>query len=128
MGITAKFNNFGASSYDGYFLSSDEQLNKIWYEGVYTNQTDGIPAGGVCSNATTCSQAPTILDGAKRDRRPWSGDLSVQNRSMADSLGFGADGSDYIRDTIGGFGSRAGRERLDLRPDEQLDQLSRPRP
>jgi alpha-L-rhamnosidase len=106
VGITAKFNNFGASSYDGSFLSSDEALNKIWYQGVYTNQTDGIPAGGVCSNATTCSQAPTILDGAKRDRRPWSGDLSVQNRSMADSLGFGADGTDYIRDTIGGFGSR----------------------
>ena len=106
VGITAKFNNFGVSSYDGYFLSSDDELNKIWYQGVYTNQTDGIPAGGVCSNATTCSLAPTILDGAKRDRRPWSGDLSVQNRSMADSLGFGADGTDYIKQTIAGFGSR----------------------
>ncbi len=111
VGITAKFNNFGVSSYDGYFLSSDDQLNKIWYQGVYTNQTNGIPAGGVCSNATTCSRAPTILDGAKRDRRPWSGDLSVQNRSMADSLGFGPDGTDYIKQTIGGFGSAPGSNR-----------------
>src|SRR5262249_19660169 len=107
-GITAKFNNFGASSYDGYFLSSDDTLNKIWYQGVYTNQTDGIPAGGVCSSATACSKAPTILDGAKRDRRPWSGDLSVEGRSMFDSLGFGADGSDYIKQTIAGFGSAPG--------------------
>ncbi len=30
---------------------------------------------------------------------------------MADSLGFGPDGSDYIRDTIGGFGSAPGSNR-----------------
>ena len=89
----------------GYFLSSDDTLNKIWYDGVYTAQTDAIPPGGVCSNATTCSNAPVILDGAKRDRRPWSGDLSVEGRTMFDSLGFGAGGSDYIKDSIAAFGS-----------------------
>jgi alpha-L-rhamnosidase len=72
---------------------------------VYTAQTDAIPAGGVCSNATTCRNAPVILDGAKRDRRPWSGDLSVEGRTMFDSLGFGANGSDYIKDSIAAFGS-----------------------
>ena len=30
-----------------------------------------------------------ILDGAKRDRRPWSGDLSVEGRNAFDSLGLG---------------------------------------
>jgi alpha-L-rhamnosidase len=104
-GIKAEFNNAGPDAYKGYFVSSDDTLNKIWYDGVYTTQTDGVPAGGVCSSATTCSQAPTILDGAKRDRRPWSGDLSVEGRTLFDSLGFNASGSDYIKDTIGGFGS-----------------------
>jgi alpha-L-rhamnosidase len=104
-GIKAEFNNLGADAYKGYFVSSDDTLNKIWYDGVYTTQTDDVPIGGVCSSATACSQAPTILDGAKRDRRPWSGDLSVEGRTLFDSLGFNAGGSDYIRDTIGGFGS-----------------------
>ena len=105
LGITTEFDNVGPSAYNGYFLSNDDTLNKIWYDGVYTAQTDAIPAGGVCSNATTCSTAPVILDGAKRDRRPWSGDLSVEGRTMFDSLGFGADGSDYIKDSIQAFGS-----------------------
>jgi Bacterial alpha-L-rhamnosidase C-terminal domain/Bacterial alpha-L-rhamnosidase 6 hairpin glycosidase domain len=104
-GITVKFNNLGAGSYQGYFLSSDHTLNKIWYDGVYTAQTDDVPIGGVCSSTTTCSLAPTILDGAKRDRRPWSGDLSVEGRTLFDSLGFGGGGSDYIKGAIGGFGS-----------------------
>ena len=109
-GITVKFNNAGANAYQGYFLSSDPTLNKIWYDGVYTVQTDSVPVGAVCSTATTggtptCSQARTILDGAKRDRRPWAGDLSVEARTLFDSLGFGSEGSDYIKGAIGMFGS-----------------------
>ena len=100
LGITTEFDNAGPSAYNGYFLSNDDTLNKIWYDGVYTAQTDAIPPGGVCSNATTCSTAPVILDGAKRDRRVWSGDLSVEGRTMFDSLGFGPNGSDYIKDSI----------------------------
>lgn len=105
LGITAKFNNADQSAYDGYFLSSDDTLNKIWYAGVYTAQTDAIPPGGVCGNATACSATSAILDGAKRDRRVWSGDLSVEGRTMFDSLGFGPNGSDYIKDSIAGYGS-----------------------
>jgi hypothetical protein len=104
-GITLKHSNLGAGSYGGYFLSSDDTLNKIWFHGVYTAQVNAIPIAGVCSNATTCSQSSTILDGAKRDRRPWSGDLSVEGRTMFDSLGFGPGGSYFIRDAIGQFGS-----------------------
>ena len=104
-GITAKFNNLGAGSYQGYFLSSDDTLNRIWYDGVYTAQTDAVPTGATCASATSCNLAPTILDGAKRDRRPWAGDLSVEGRTLFDSLGFGAGGSDYIKYAIGGFGS-----------------------
>ena len=104
-GITAKFNNLGSGSYKGYFISSDTTANEIWYDGVYTAQTDAIPAGDACSSTTACSKTPVILDGAKRDRRPWSGDLSVEGRTLFDSLGFGAGGSDYIKDSIAAFGA-----------------------
>lgn len=48
----------------GMFLSSDRRLNEIWYAGVYTvnlNQVAGDP--------------PVLIDGGKRDRKIWSGDL-----------------------------------------------------
>jgi len=104
-GITAKFNNLGVGAFRGYFLSSDATLNRIWFAGAYTAQTDEVPAGDACRAASVCSHEPTILDGAKRDRRPWSGDLSVEGRTVFDSLGFGPGGSDYIKSAIGGFGS-----------------------
>ena len=34
-----------ANDYQGYFLSSSDQLNKIWYAGAYTTQLDMLPAG-----------------------------------------------------------------------------------
>ncbi len=95
--------NSGPADYQGHFLSSDDALNRIWYEGVYTNQTDEVPIGAV-PNQTV----PVILDGAKRDRRPWSGDLSVEGRNAFDSIGWGATGSDYIKGTIQEFGAAPG--------------------
>ena len=56
------------STTPGHFLSSDDKLNRIWYQGAYTNDTDMVPIGAV-PNQTI----PVILDGAKRDRRPWIG-------------------------------------------------------
>jgi alpha-L-rhamnosidase len=35
----------GMGDYKGYFVSSSDELNKIWYSGVYTVQLDQIPAG-----------------------------------------------------------------------------------
>lgn len=31
-------------AYQGYFYSSDDELNKIWYSGAYTLQTNAVPA------------------------------------------------------------------------------------
>lgn len=109
-GITVKFNNAGVKAYQGNFLSSNRTLNKIWYAGVYTVQTDSVPVGATCGTTRTsstpaCNKARTILDGAKRDRRPWSGDLSVEARTLFDSLGFGSEGSAYVKGAIGMFGS-----------------------
>jgi Bacterial alpha-L-rhamnosidase C-terminal domain/Bacterial alpha-L-rhamnosidase 6 hairpin glycosidase domain len=100
VGIHFRHPNASSADYQGHFLSSDDRLNRIWYQGAYTNDTDMVPIGAV-PNQTI----PVILDGAKRDRRPWIGDLLVQGRTAFDSLGFGAKGSDYIRSTIGAFGA-----------------------
>jgi alpha-L-rhamnosidase len=46
-----------AADYRGWFLSSSDQLNRIWYDGAYTTQLDQMPAG-------TLPAAWTITDGA----------------------------------------------------------------
>ena len=80
------------AAYQGWFLSSDDRLNKIWYAGAYTVQLDtwmsdtakSWPyAPGEADHAD--SQVPhadpaeeVVFDGAKRDRIVWQGDLAVQ--------------------------------------------------
>jgi hypothetical protein len=60
----------------GYFLSSDDLLNRVWYAGAYTlNLTQLIPGTTDLPGAQYDNRA--ILDGAKRDRAIWSGDLAV---------------------------------------------------
>jgi hypothetical protein len=80
------------ADYQGWFLSSDNQLNKIWYAGAYTVQLDTWMSDTAKSwpYATgeadhSDSQVPNadpskevIFDGAKRDRVVWQGDLAVQ--------------------------------------------------
>ena len=73
------------------------QLNKIWYQGAYTNDTDMVPIGAV-------PQPDDPGDPRRRQARPPAVERRplVQGRTMFDSLGFGAKGSDYIKSTIGG--------------------------
>lgn len=76
-------------SYAGSFLSSSDELNKLWYAGAYTLQMDTIdpttgrayPAqpGEVQNNATVAEGPTAITDGAKRDRMDWVGDQSVED-------------------------------------------------
>jgi hypothetical protein len=61
--------------YAGHFLSSDGQLNRVWYAGAYTFALDsfkdlrpGHDGGNV-----------VVTDGAKRDRLVWLGDLVIEN-------------------------------------------------
>ncbi|MFL6075203.1 MAG: alpha-L-rhamnosidase C-terminal domain-containing protein [Mycobacteriales bacterium] len=70
-----------AKNYRGWFLSSDDQLNRMWYSGAYTLQLDMKPAGvnGLLD--------PRIFDGAKRDRSIWTGDLLVQGPAVMSTLG-----------------------------------------
>lgn len=80
------------AAYKGWFLSSDDELNKIWYAGAYTVQMNTWLSNTAKSwpyttgeTDTADSQIPfadpkkeVILDGAKRDRIVWQGDLAVQ--------------------------------------------------
>ena len=53
VGIHVRYPNAGADDYVGHFLSSDEKLNRIWYQGAYTNDTDMVPIGAVPASNTT---------------------------------------------------------------------------
>ena len=101
LGVDSKFPNRGPEDYEGWFLSSDEVLNDIWYTGAYTVDTNMVPTG-----AQNNSTFPVILDGAKRDRRIWAGDLFNAGRSTYTAFGYGDNGSDYISNSIGVLGSR----------------------
>lgn len=100
VGTRVRYPNYSSEDYAGHFLSSDDKLNRIWYQGVYTNDTNMVPIGAL-PNQTI----PVILDGAKRDRRIWSGDLLVQGRNAFTSQGIGPEGSDYIKGSLHVFGN-----------------------
>ena len=86
-------------SYTNYFYSNDSLLNQIWYAGAYTVQMDtissdqgrvwGPPVSGWQNDAIIGAGADTVLhkgkdtsestlvDGAKRDRTVWPGDIGI---------------------------------------------------
>jgi hypothetical protein len=74
--------------YPNYFHCSDDVLNKVWYGGAYTVQTNIIandegrvwpaPSVGWNNHAKIGESGSTVLvDGAKRDRTVWPGDLGI---------------------------------------------------
>lgn len=74
-------------AYQGYFHSNDDLLNRIWYSGAYTLQTNAVPVNtgrqvpmlkkGWANNATMGPGDTILVDGAKRDRAVWPGDMGV---------------------------------------------------
>lgn len=85
-------------AYSGYFHTNDEQLNRVWYAGAYTNDlctidpTTGnslIYLGTINSSSTVRNPLPwyvnytiaagksVLVDGAKRDRLVWPGDMAI---------------------------------------------------
>ncbi|KAK6987718.1 Six-hairpin glycosidase [Favolaschia claudopus] len=81
-------------AYTGYFYAQDEGfhdvdfLTKIWMAGAYTVQTNVValntgrmvpivPVGHWANNATLGVAGPIIVDGAKRDRAVWPGDMGI---------------------------------------------------
>lgn len=84
-------------AYQGYFHSSDELLNRIWYSGAYTLQTNAVPVNygravpfvvsGWSNNGTLGPGDTIIVDGAKRDRAVWPGDMFIAVPSTFVSIG-----------------------------------------
>lgn len=79
--------------YQGWFLSSDDQLNRLWYAGAYTVQLNMVPP-----HTQNDNREPVVVDGAKRDRAIWSGDLVVQNPAIWNHLG--TNGSEYVKQSL----------------------------
>lgn len=84
-------------AYQGYFHCSDELLNRIWYAGAYTLQTNSVPTNtgrqvpilvyNWANNATLGPGYSIIVDGAKRDRAVWPGDMGIAVPSAFVSTG-----------------------------------------
>ncbi|MFG1604980.1 alpha-L-rhamnosidase C-terminal domain-containing protein [Actinoplanes sp. NPDC049265] len=74
-------------TYEGWFVCSDDELNRYWYAASYTNEltldtfraADCDPRGA----ASPSLEGKLVLhDGPKRDRDPYVGDLAVSGRTL----------------------------------------------
>ncbi|THX36416.1 bacterial alpha-L-rhamnosidase domain-containing protein [Aureobasidium pullulans] len=96
-------------NYTGFFHSDDELLNRIWYAGAYTIQmcaidpkhgdalihsdqiNSSVPGDTVApwpwyNNLTIANSSVVLVDGAKRDRLIWPGDMHVITPSLFVSI------------------------------------------
>jgi hypothetical protein len=126
VGVKIGFYHPGAAGYQGHFICSDEELNKIWYASAYTLQTNMLPPGSIAApkiiaNAPAdvapellpTNTIPVVVDGAKRDRSVWSGDLAVQGPVIY----YSTDATEYMRESLrllGSYGSADGRVSTNL--------------
>ncbi|KAH0356315.1 bacterial alpha-L-rhamnosidase domain-containing protein, partial [Aureobasidium melanogenum] len=92
-------------NYTGFFHSDDELLNRVWYAGAYTIQmvsidpkhgdalihsdqiNSSVPGDTVApwswyANTTIANSSVVLVDGAKRDRLIWPGDMHVITPSL----------------------------------------------
>ncbi|MFJ2202570.1 MGH1-like glycoside hydrolase domain-containing protein [Streptomyces violaceusniger] len=85
--FTAAPGKANPADYANYFHSSDDLLNRIWYAGAYTVQLNTIapgqgrawpPPATEWDNSAAVGVGDSVLvDGAKRDRTVWPGDLGI---------------------------------------------------
>ena len=84
--------------YSGYFYTpNDDTLVKAWYAGAYTVQTNIAPQNtgrflpqvkpGWDYNSSLGFGTTFLVDGAKRDRAVWPGDIGLSGTTCALSLG-----------------------------------------
>ncbi|KAH6625293.1 alpha-L-rhamnosidase [Boeremia exigua] len=92
-------------NYGGHFYTPDDDLLvRTWYAGAYTVQTNIAPKDtgrwlpqvrpGWAYNNTIGVSGPILVDGAKRDRAIWPGDLGIQGTTAF--LALGADGLESV--------------------------------
>ncbi|PBK74349.1 glycoside hydrolase family 78 protein [Armillaria solidipes] len=85
-------------AYSGYFFAEDpvfgdpDFLTKLWYSGAYTVQTNTIDPNQARSCVGTSGwdnnanagpvSGPVLVDGAKRDRTVWPGDMGISTHTQ----------------------------------------------
>lgn len=95
--------------YGGYFYTPDnELLVRAWYAGAYTVQTNIAPQNtgrwlpqvrpGWAYNNSIGVGKSILVDGAKRDRAVWPGDLGIQ--AVTASLALGTDGLVSVQNAL----------------------------
>lgn len=91
------------ASYQGWFESSDAQLNRYWYDASYTNElitdtfrSDDIDPRG--ADSPGLDGKVVLTDGAKRDRDPYVGDVAVSGRTDYLTHADGAAGRNVLAD------------------------------
>jgi hypothetical protein len=95
--FTAAPNNFDPSAWANHFYSSDETLNKVWYGCGYTAQLCSIdpahgrtwpaPSSGWNNSCNVGMGSVVLVDGAKRDRLIWPGDMGVSSLTAIATTG-----------------------------------------
>jgi hypothetical protein len=79
----------------GYFLSNDDLVNRAWYAGVYTVNLDQVVPGTSPGPHGHDVNLRLLIDGAKRDRSVWSGDIALSEQTVFAALDPG-----YVRDSL----------------------------
>lgn len=92
--IRIKHLRASADDYSGQFVSSDPQLNTIWAHSAYTTNL-------VALKDDTRGGNRVYVDGAKRDRMVWLGDVGNQGLAAYYSH---KEGTRIMRDTLAMFG------------------------
>lgn len=91
-----------SGAYDGYFLSNDETLTRAWFASAYA-----LNLSTARDLRSTPPGAWVILDGPKRDRVAYAGDLELvaHGAYLQDRAYF-----DIVRNTLNLFTCRIGRD------------------
>ena len=83
------------SDYVGHFLSSDSLLNKVWYGAAYTFALDSF------RDLSVPGSQLVVVDGGKRDRLVYEGDLGVSSLTGMTALRLGPQ---IVHHSIAAFG------------------------
>ncbi|OHE91783.1 bacterial alpha-L-rhamnosidase domain-containing protein [Colletotrichum orchidophilum] len=94
-----------------FYTPDDDLLTRAWHAGVFTAQTNIAPPNtsrwlpqvkdGWAYNATLGVEGPMLLDGAKRDRAVWPGDLGIAGTTAYLGLGdIGIESVHYALETM----------------------------
>ena len=90
-------------TYQGWFLSSSRLVNRIWYAGAYTVNLATVQPGTQGYVTGSRISTPNIIDGAKRDRNVWIGDLVVSDVTALDA--FGSNYVPYVKGSLSLIGN-----------------------